>query len=66
MYDLCMIFPEKFFLCNILLTDQILLSEYLYFMRYWAICVDTRMAFEVYKFDTRIWHMLVPVWHLIY
>ena len=35
---LCMIFQEKCFSCNILLTDQTLLSDYVYFSRYWAMC----------------------------
>ena len=30
----CMIFQEIFFLCYIKLTGQILLSDYLYFLRY--------------------------------
>ena len=34
---LCMIFQENYFSC--LLTDQILLSVCLYFLRYWPICV---------------------------
>ena len=33
------IFQEKFFSCYIPLTDQISLSDYLYFSRYWAISV---------------------------
>ena len=32
-------FSRKMFSCYILLTDQISLSDYLYFLRYWAICV---------------------------
>ena len=32
-------FPKKCFSCYILLTDQISLSDGLYFSRYWAICV---------------------------
>ena len=35
MYD----FSEQRFSCYILLTDQISLSDCLYFLRYWAICV---------------------------
>ena len=31
-------FQEKCFSCYILLTDQISLSDCLYFLRYWAIC----------------------------
>ena len=33
---LCMIFQEKYFPCYILLADQISLSDWLYFARYWA------------------------------
>ena len=36
---LCIIFQEKHFTYQILLTDQILLSDCLYFLRYWSICV---------------------------
>ena len=32
-------FQETCFSCYILLTNQILLSDCLYFSRYWAICV---------------------------
>ena len=32
-------FKEKCFSCYILLTDQIQLSDGLYILRYWAICV---------------------------
>ena len=37
----CMIFEEKYFSGYIILTDSILLSGCLYFVRYWAICVLT-------------------------
>ena len=37
---LCMIFQEECFLCYILLTDQISVSDCLYVSRYWAICVS--------------------------
>ena len=33
-------FQEKRFSCYILLTDQISLSDCLYFSKYWAICVS--------------------------
>ena len=33
---LCMIFQQKYSSCCILLTDQILLPDCLYFLRYWA------------------------------
>ena len=36
---LCLIFQEKCFSCYILFTDQISLSDCLYFLEYWAICV---------------------------
>ena len=36
---LCMIFQQKCFSCYILLTDQISLSDCLYFLRYWTICL---------------------------
>ena len=36
---LCIIFQEHFFPFGILLTDQISLTVYLYFLRYWAKCV---------------------------
>ena len=32
---LCMIFQEKCFSCYTLLTNQISLPDYLYFLRYW-------------------------------
>ena len=35
----CIIFEEKYLSCYILLIDQISVSGYLYFVRYWAICV---------------------------
>ena len=34
-----MIFEEKYFSCYILLTNQISLSGFFYFVKYWAICV---------------------------
>ena len=39
---LCNIFQEKYFSCysQIYFTDQILLSDCLYFLRYWAIYVS--------------------------
>ena len=36
---LCTIFQGKCISCCILLTDQISLLDWLYFLRYWAICV---------------------------
>ena len=34
-----LIFQQKCFSCYILVTDQISLSDCLYFSRYWAICL---------------------------
>ena len=36
---LCMSFQQKCFSCYILLTEQISLSNYVYFLRYWTIYV---------------------------
>ena len=36
---ICMVFQEKCFSCYILLTNQISLSDCLFFSRSWAICV---------------------------
>ena len=36
---LCMIFQEKYFSCYILLTDKISLSDCLYFLTHWSVCV---------------------------
>ena len=44
---LCMIFQGKCFSYYILLTDQILLSDCLYFLRYWAISVLQLFVFQV-------------------
>ena len=33
------IFEEKYISCSILMIDQISLSGYLYFVRYWAVCL---------------------------
>ena len=38
LYRFCMIFDEKYFSRYNLFTDQISLSDCLYFLRYWAIC----------------------------
>ena len=34
-----MIFLEKYFSYYIPLTDQIYLSDYIYFLKYWPVCV---------------------------
>ena len=44
---LCTIFQEKSFSCYVLLTDQISLSDCLYFLRYQAICVFELFASQV-------------------
>ena len=35
----CIIFQEKYFYCYIILFDQVLLSDCLYFASYWPICL---------------------------
>ena len=35
----CNVSKKKCYLCYNLLTDQILLSDFIYFLRYWAMCV---------------------------
>ena len=35
----CVISEEKYFSCYVQITDQISLSGWLYFVRYWALCV---------------------------
>ena len=42
----CMIYVEKYFSRYILLTDQIPLTGYLYFFRYWIICVLQLLAVQ--------------------
>ena len=43
-----MIFHEKYFSCYILITDQISLSDCLYFLRYLGICVLLLYLFVIY------------------
>ena len=56
-YILCMIYQEKCFSCHILLTLQILLSDSLYFSRYWSIWL-LRLLYkpgcDVIKFDINL------------
>ena len=47
---------EKYFSCYILLTDQISLSDCLYFLRYWAICV---LHLFVYCMCIRVYCMCI-------
>ena len=61
---LFMIFQEKCFSCYILLTDQILLSDYLYFSRYWAICVLQLFCYpgcEVITFESKPLFLIKPL-----
>ena len=44
------IFQEKYFSGYILLTDHISLPDYLYFLRYWIICVLQLFASQVVTF----------------
>ena len=48
---LCMIFQEKCFSSYILLADQISLPDYLYFLRYWSICVLRLLAIQDVKIN---------------
>ena len=55
-----MIFEEKYFWSYILLPDQISLSDSLYFVRYWAICV---LQLFFYQFVTPwILKLTLPFW----
>ena len=47
----CIIFEEKYFACYILLIDHISLSVYLYFVRYWEICVLQLFVNQVVRFE---------------
>ena len=47
-----MIFQEKCFSCYILLTDQFLLSDCLYLLRYWAIYALQLFASQVVTLKT--------------
>ena len=38
---------KMFLICDILLADQIALSDCLYFLRYWSLCVLQLFAFQV-------------------
>ena len=44
---LCFIFQEKCFSCYILLSEEIYLSNCLYFFRYWVICVLQLFIFRI-------------------
>ena len=50
---LCMIFQEKCF-SYVLLTGQISLSDCLYFLRYWAICVLQLFVSQVINFEINL------------
>ena len=57
-----MISQEKSFSCYILLTDPILLSDCLYFFRYWAICVLQMFVSQadIIKFEINLIFILKP------
>ena len=50
---LCMIFWDKYFSFYLLLTDQMLLSDCLYFLRYWIIIISFPVD-DVINFETNL------------
>ena len=56
---LCMIFQEKCFSCHTLLNDQISFPDYLYFLRYWSLCVLEPVR-EVINFETNLIFLIKP------
>ena len=60
---LCMIFQEKCFSCYILITDQISLSDCLYFSRYWTICQCILQLFI--NQAVGLIFLVKPLWYLI-
>ena len=45
---LCMIFQEEYFPCYVLSNNQISLSGWLYFLRYWAVCVLEEFLYSIW------------------
>ena len=58
-----MIFEEKYFSYCIILTDQISLSDCLYFMKYWAICVLQLFVNQAvtYNFELNLIFLIKPI-----
>ena len=55
---------EKCFSCYILLTDQISLPDYLYFLRYWVICVlqlSISPGYDVINFENNFIFLIKPL-----
>ena len=64
---LCMIFQEKCFSYYILLTDQISLSDYLYFLKYWAMSVLRLFCFpgcDVINFEINLIFLIKPFFYV--
>ena len=64
---LCNSFQEKCFSCYILLTDQISLSDYLYFLRYWAIWCIAIVCFpgcDVISFEINLIFSIKPFFYI--
>ena len=60
-----MIFQKKYISCYILLTDQISLSDCLYFLRYWAICVLQLLANQaVTTKNLKPVFLIKPFWYM--
>ena len=60
--SLCMDFQEKYFLCYILLTDQISLFDYLYFVRYCNCLFPSWWRDKFRKSLTIIRNSMLDVW----
>ena len=61
-----MIFQEKCFSCYSLLCDQVSVSDWLYFLRYWAMCLLQLFVNQVVlpNFDKRLKHMRQKIKYL--
>ena len=63
---LCMIFQEKCFSCYILLTDQISLSDCIYFLRYCVLstCVFEFPGCDVINFENNLIFLIKPFFYI--
>ena len=61
-----MIFQEKYFSCYILLTDQISLSDCIYFSRYWTICASQLFVNHtgIIKIEINFIFLIKPLWYM--
>ena len=60
-------FSKKWFSCYILLTDQISLSDCLYYLKYWSICVfrlfvNQVVTLQVLKLALSFWSICFYTW----